>query len=319
MDPNESTEVKRKVTKQVNYGRDKAAYLLALAIIILILALLPYCPVFKARHKLSLFDDIPCEAAAIGTISLDCNDFNPCTVDVKEPLNAGCGSLTFTPDGSSDSACQLYQCKHYPISSGSCCEDTDTCYTSDPGSKHCFYGTCKSPNPALCKGYCDIDSDCDAYPIPILVSDLFAFHFCAFHSCVTLVSGVFGPSPDPYSLMNSSTMELKNITSCIDAVCYTPMLGSGHLSMTCYYTYKCAPYLNKTLPPFPPPTESPTDSSRRRRVLNEQSEHNRSLFSIHAPRLSLNDQHLLSLLLHEKALEAQEKWESSHHGIVNSE
>lgn len=147
-----------------------------------------------------------------------CDDFDPCT------------SSLCLPD---------HTCIHRPLVNGTACTN-DQCYIPDV-TKVCCNGDCKSDR-ENCKGYCLVDADCDAYPIPLRadMEGIDVTTTCVAQSCVTLISG--SPTSDCLSWVsttcssNTSNLQTKNcLSSQFDN--YASEADEG----VCMLSYTCAP------------------------------------------------------------------------------
>jgi hypothetical protein len=151
-----------------------------------------------------------------------CNDFQPCTVDLR------------LPDGS---------CTSRRLPDGESCATTDHCYHDDT-SRVCCTGTCVG-NRTLCKGYCTVDADCDAYPLPLKTDSMFGVNvstFCLAQSCVTLIAG--GITNDCLSWLNTSCTttvgyHAKYAANCLHSAYVNNATTPGGM---CFLRYNCAPF-----------------------------------------------------------------------------
>jgi hypothetical protein len=232
--------------------------IIALAIVILVLVCLTWPVASRSLNSVSLLDGV-CTSGNTAVESDECNDGNPCTLDIKQRVNTGCTRKLFVNQSAEDGACQEYQCTNVPLATGSCCNRDDFCYFDDPNKK-CYNGVCKSLDPTLCKGYCEVDDDCrnEFKTIPLQINDTtYAAGyepFCIFNSCTQFVS-FNARFTDPLAMVYpyNGNLSLFNFSKCVNVVCYKPDLSGVSGFNTCLYTWKCAPYLNL---PYPPPPAS---------------------------------------------------------------
>ena len=158
--------------------------------------------------------------------SIYCNDYNPCTLDVISPVPCALGSN-----------CSAYQCTYIELANGTCCDQADFCYYPDP-AKACVFGSCRSPDPTLCKGYCVSDSDC--IPITAVTPEVSVTTSCVYQSCLTQFV-IEGQVVDPLLLIDLTVANSSNISSCMDAICVNQFFFG--LS-TCTYQWNCAPFID---------------------------------------------------------------------------
>jgi len=213
----------------VSRVRTKSTFIIILGIIIIILLLIHFGLYVINNNNLNNIQNQLCIQQQSGR----CNDFNPCTIDYIENI---CGNISGIGE-----SCQSFQCVNVPLANGSCCNMDDFCYLNDP-NKACVFGSCKSPDPTLCKGYCNINSDCEIIPLNIITDNYFTT--CEFNSCVTTVLNALAFIPNPMSLLNATDdFTNREIASCLQATCTANAFDQDSI---CIYTYTCAPFLNVT-------------------------------------------------------------------------
>lgn len=195
--------------------------------------------------------------------SLLCTDFNPCTMDYiefpcpdhdrerereKERERDRDRERERDRDGDRDRdrpphhekpRCHDFLCKPpVAMANGSCCNQNDFCYTDDP-NKRCVFGTCMSPDPTKCKGFCNDASDC-LVPVPINPEIGLTVQDCIQNSCVTVVGPLISGN-DPFAIVESDTLLDLNISHCLTASCVAFYVeGPPYL---CFYYWTCAPFL----------------------------------------------------------------------------
>jgi hypothetical protein len=198
-----------------------------------------------------------------GKLDLHCDDFNPCTLDVIEPVSCyddGQQHRLVPPP------CQSYKCKHYPLATGSCCTFSDFCYYDAP-YKRCTWGTCAPQNTSLCKGFCNTAADCQ---IPLNLTTTNQETFCFFNSCITqTVLNPYWLIADPYTLLNTSggSRVAMATQSCLSAVCQ-PMgetINSTGYNL-CLFSWTCAPLIGVSSPDGVKRTELVAPATRKTRL-----------------------------------------------------
>jgi hypothetical protein len=155
-----------------------------------------------------------------------------------------------TPGGGSFNASNgcsnpIYECdtpKQLP--DGACCNQNDFCYLDDP-TKQCLSGQCISTNDALCRGVCEVDSDCidSDTPFPFYPT-VEADTFCAGGACFAYV---FSPNTmsSPEDALNQTTLLARNVTACLEMACFifTEQNDCALLSFqVCQYVWACSRY-----------------------------------------------------------------------------
>jgi hypothetical protein len=231
-------------TGNVNSVNRRADVIIVLAIVIIILLFFLIWPWVVGRNTTNSIEGDLCPS----TTSVLCTDFNPCTLDLITPI---CGNITNNGGGTS---CQSFQCQNIPLANGSCCNGEDVCYFDDP-NKACVFGTCKSPDPTLCKGYCigNDSSNCPPLPFNInanLTTLVPPVTSCLYSSCVTLFQ-FHSPIADPNSLLDksdSTNITNLDIEACLEATCNSQLDELNppppFITSFCVFKWKCAPYIN---------------------------------------------------------------------------
>ena len=179
-----------------------------------------------------------------GVSDWSCNDYQPCTADLK------------LPDGT---------CTTRRMGNGASCVNSDFCYQTIDTSRVCCDGSCVG-NATLCKGYCTIDADCDNFTIPLrefgLESPIInVTTSCIYSSCVTLIQG--GQTANCLSWLNTSCTTRAGREASYTAACLYNSYTSLH--DICYLSYNCAPLIFPTTaaPTSAPTTGAPTPARKR--------------------------------------------------------
>jgi len=223
----------------VNNVNWRANIIIVLAVIIIILLLFLIWPWVVGNNLENSIEGEICPPST----SILCDDFNPCTLDLITPI---CGNITNNGGGTS---CQSFQCQNIPLSNGSCCSAEDVCYYDDP-NKACVFGTCKSPDPTLCKGYCigDDASTCPPLPFNIDTNVTTPIVSCMYNSCVTLFQ-FNSPIAVATSILDTSDatdITNLNIEACLESSCVVGRNGFlpfPEVQSICIFKWKCAPYI----------------------------------------------------------------------------
>jgi len=254
--------------RNVNNVNLRTNIILVIEIIIIILSILLMWPWANINNTTNNIELNICPAST----SILCDDFNPCTLDLIIPI---CGNITNNGGGTS---CQSFQCQNIPLANGSCCSAGDVCYYDDP-NKACVFGTCKSPDPTLCKGYCvgDDASTCPPLPFNINTNITIPTVTCLFNSCVTMFQFV-SPIADATSILDTSVaagITNLNIEACLESTCAINLdFGNPFpfINSVCIFKWKCAPYIDLLL------------FEKKRGLLNyeeEKESNNKFKFPIH--------------------------------------
>jgi hypothetical protein len=239
-------EYNEKELRKLKEEKQRASVALEIVIIILLVIIIPFCYILISNTE--TINNGVCSIDNDDVVSLDCNDGNPCTIDVKTLLpTTGCpGSKLRTTTQS----CARYACKHIPLSSGACCNSGDFCYHDDP-NKQCLLGECVTDK-TLCKGYCADDDVANCPSLPFIVDPGSVSMQCINTSCLyTVIVNYY--IADPYSLLSQSTSDMSdfNTSSCLTATC-SPygIMGTFFPSLfsICDFAWSCAPYLYPITP-----------------------------------------------------------------------
>jgi hypothetical protein len=200
--------------------------------------------------------------------SLACWDGNACHAPLMKricPIVEGNNQRT-----SLNPACAAanFVCENPAYADGTCCNQNDFCFLNDP-NKTCQAGQCVSTDVTLCKGYCLTDDDCTTALIPLYPSITNAFTFCLNGACFTYVytdSNVITPN----DLLNLTTMGARNISACLESVCFVLNFGEGDI-LICQFAWKCS-QLNGF-----------SDQSRKKREIMEEAQQTRLLHNFTLP------------------------------------
>lgn len=244
-------KTKKEVTCLIDRSNRWERFIIGLLIVIIILLLIHYPPTLVAYGYSNTIIDGVCASDSTAEESLDCNDGNACTVDIKQRISTGCKS-SLSGQTDSDKACQQYQCSNVPLAAGSCCNRDDFCYFDDPDKKCYAGGVCKSTDPTLCKGYCTSYLDCQnpdtIFPLQINTSTypLDTQSSCQYNSCTQYLITI-GQFTDPISMIypNNGDMLLFNFSKCATVLCFQPI---DYLNI-CTFNWNCAPYVGDEFPP----------------------------------------------------------------------
>ena len=226
---------------------NKMTAIVVLGVVIVILAAIAAGFIGATWKVLTEIQQLQCLDCATAQENFVCNDFNPCTIDVVNPIACP------VPQART-STCASFGCTHVNLSDGACCNQYDFCYNDDP-LKMCFDGVCRSPNPMNCKGFCVDDGYCFDNRPPIEVGSECISWTCLFNSCVTQIC-VNVPIADPMIMFQTNTLAQLNESSCYEAVCVNDYFDNLTF---CSYQWKCAPFIAPI-----PPTEEPTEESGKR-------------------------------------------------------
>jgi hypothetical protein len=175
--------------------------------------------------------------------SLDCWTGNACLAPLKTRLNPDLpGMPAPAPGATCDTPDRVCVTPPPVYPDGTCCNQNDFCYQADP-NKICIRGQCVSGDPTLCRGFCEIDSDCtgSATPFPIYPTAE-ADAFCLNGACVALVSAN-PPVVSPNDLLNLSTMLAFNTSACLESSCFVFASGTGGTTTStqiCQYSWACS-------------------------------------------------------------------------------
>lgn len=232
--------------------RNASYIILFLEIVILILVLLLMSYAIVSSNNAADMQNKIC----LNTQSLACTDFNPCTADFITPVS--CNGFDNELEG-----CIQYKCVHVPVSNGSCCDQQDYCFLPNP-NKACVYGTCLSPEPTECRGWCNTTEEGSANDCPDIpltpTSNGAAITTCTFNSCTYIVIISFVIISDPLSMIDTQTGNLTNLNISHCLVGYCTWDDVNQFSV-CTYNWACAPYTPLVPePPTPAPTEAPTEA-----------------------------------------------------------
>jgi hypothetical protein len=146
---------------------------------------------------------------------------------------------TPAPGGGALKPCESFVCSNPPLPSGACCNRNDFCYLPDP-TKYCFNGQCISNNQTLCRGFCEVDTDCtvnSSAPIPIYPTAEPSF-FCFHGACLGFVDSL-STVIVPTDLLNLTTQLAVNTSACLESSCTMFEGGEGAFTI-CQYAFRCS-------------------------------------------------------------------------------
>lgn len=179
--------------------------------------------------------------------SLSCWKGNACLASYKKLVCAASeeGGAA-PPDINSTYQCAnpKYICETSPLPDGTCCNDRDFCYRDDP-YKVCQNGQCTSADDTLCRGFCEVDSDCTQSETPFpFYPDAYSSTFCTGSACFAYVYA-YNPVMSPMDLLDLSTLANRNISACLESACFifTQQTDcSLYSTQICQYAWTCSRY-----------------------------------------------------------------------------
>jgi hypothetical protein len=162
-----------------------------------------------------------------------------------------CVAGLLTPNCHSDNGeCDQYECQYRPLPDGACCDHYDFCSTPDP-LKTCQAGVCLSPNVSACRGYCNVDADCNGtYKPPVFPAVASVEAFCINHACLTVAQS-FTPFINCSDLLNQTTFQQRQIGACLQSYRFSYTTAPPAYFGTCYFNYACSQALEFSAP-LPP-------------------------------------------------------------------